>query len=79
MEFPEKNGLIISAAFTATKILTLSLTGPRLVWANTDQTWNNNISKTVRVYIAFTGGFFKEYSINFLMIYRLINFALVVL
>ena len=28
MEFPEKNGLIISAAFTATKILTLSLTGP---------------------------------------------------
>ena len=35
-----------------------------------------DISKTVRVNIAFTREFFKEYSISFLMISRLIDFEL---
>ena len=45
---------------------------------NIDLTSNSNISKTGRVNIAFTETFFKEYSINFLMACKLIDFALVV-
>ena len=41
--------------------------------------FNCNISKTVRVNIAFTSAIFKEYLIKFLMIPRLIDFALVFL
>ena len=37
--------------------------------------FNCNISKTVRVNIAFTRAIFKEYLIRFLMIPRLIDFA----
>ena len=40
---------------------------------------SSNISKLVRVSIVFTITFFKEYSISFLMISRLIDFALLVL
>ena len=41
---------------------------------------NSNISKTVGINIAFfTRPFFKKYSISFLIICRLIDFALVVL
>ena len=38
--------------------------------------FNCNISKTVRVNIAFTSAIFKEYLIRFLMIPILISFAL---
>ena len=38
---------------------------------------SSNISEMVRVNIAFTRKFFKEYLISFLMIFRLIYFALV--
>ena len=50
-------------------------------WAgvNTDLTSNSNISKTVKVSVAFTQGFLKEHSISFLMICRLIDFVLAVL
>ena len=40
---------------------------------------NSNISKTVRVNIAFKKRFFKEYLIWFMTVYRLIDFAFVVL
>lgn len=40
---------------------------------------NNNISKTMRLNIVFKRKFFKEYSISFLMISRMIDLALVVL
>ena len=40
---------------------------------------DSNASKTVRVNFAFTRKFFKQYSISFLMVCRLIDFALVVL
>ena len=46
---------------------------------NTDLPSKNSISKTVKVNIAFKRKCFEEYSINFLMISRLIDFALVVL
>ena len=57
-------------------ILTLSL--PVLCWAgdNTDLPLDSNISKTVTVNIACTRTFFKEYSLNFLMVCRLIDFVL---
>ena len=66
--------------FLALKLLiTLTLTGTRYTGPNTDLPSNSNISKTVIVNIIFTATFFKEYSISFLMICRLIDFALVVL
>ena len=48
-------------------------------WAghNTDLPSDSNISKTVNIVFAKT--FFKEYSTNFLMVCRFINFALMVL
>ena len=60
-------------------ILTLSL--PVLCWAgdNTDLPLDSNISKTVTVNITCTRTFFKEYSLSFLMVCRLIDFALPVL
>ena len=39
---------------------------------------SRNISETVRVNIAFTRTVFKEYSIRFLMMSRLIDFAVAV-
>ena len=59
--------------------LTLSLSEPRWGGDNTDLPSDINISKTVEVSIAFIATFFKEYWISFLMISRLIDFALVVL
>ena len=61
-----------------TEYLTLSHPVPRS-GNNTELPWNNNISKTVKLNIAFTNKSFKEYSISFLMICRLIEFALLVL
>ena len=58
--------------------LTLSLLVVRC-WAggNTDLYSNSNISKSLRVNVTPMPKFLKEYSISFLMISRLINFALV--
>ena len=60
-------------------LLTLSL--PVTCWAgdNTDLHLDSNISKTVGENIAFIEALFKEYSISFPMVCRLIDFALVVL
>ena len=60
-------------------ILTLSLSVAHCAGYNTDLASNSNISKTVRVSIAFTRTFLKEYSISFLTISRLLDFVLVVL
>ena len=59
--------------------LTLSLLVPLWVGDNTDLPSNSNISKTVIVDITVSGTCFKEYLISFLMISRLIDFALLVL
>ena len=50
-------------------------------WAvhSTDLPLGSNVSKTVRVNVAFALTFLKEYSTSFLMVGRLIDFALVVL
>ena len=50
-------------------------------WAghNTNLPLDSNISKTVRANNAFATRFFKEYSKQFLMLFRLIELALVVL
>ena len=60
-------------------LLTLSLPLTRWAGDNSELPSNSNISKTIRISIAFTKSFFREYSITFLMILRLIDFALVVL
>ena len=59
--------------------LMLSLPVPHWAGDNSDPPSDSNISKAVRVNIAFTQTFFKKYSISFLMVCRLIDFALVVL
>ena len=46
--------------------------------ANTDLPSNSIISKTIRANAMFTRKYFKECSINFLMIRRMIDFTLVV-
>ena len=45
---------------------------------NTKHIFKSNISKKVRGDIVFTGTLFKEYSIAFLLLWRLIDFAQVV-
>ena len=45
---------------------------------NTDLPLNSNISKMVRVNITFTRTFCEEYSVSFLMISKLMDFALAV-
>ena len=57
------------------QILTISLPIPRWAGDNADLTSDINISKMVGVSIAFL----KEYSISFLMVCRLVDFALVIL
>ena len=57
--------------------LTLSLPAPRWTGGNTDLRSESNISKTVRVNIAFDATFLKEYLTSFLMVCSLIDFALV--
>ena len=59
--------------------LTLSLPVPSWASHNTQLPLYMNILETIRVSVAFTQIFFKEYSISFLMLCRLINFALAVL
>ena len=61
------------------KFLTPSLSVTRCVSHNTDLASNTNFSKTARVNSVFTRTIFKEYSISFLIISRLKDFALVVL
>ena len=51
---------------------------PARVGNNTNLPSNSNISETIRVNTAFTGTFFKEHLISFLMVCRFIDFALVV-
>ena len=62
-----------------TETLTLSLPVPRWAGDNTVLHTTSNISKTISVNIAFTRRFYKEYSISFLMVCRLIDFLFVVL
>ena len=57
-------------------LLTLSLPVPRWAGSNTELLLTSKISKTVVIKISVTAMFFKVYSINFLMICRLIDFAL---
>ena len=59
--------------------LTLSLSVTHCVSHNTDPPSNSNISKMVKVKIAFTRTFFREHLISFLMIAKLIYFTLAVL
>ena len=63
------------------KMFALNLSFPVPHWAgdNTDLLSDSNISKAVIVNIAFTRTFFKEYSVSLLMLWRLTDFALVVL
>ena len=58
--------------------LTLSFPVPRWAVDNSALPSNNHISKTVSVNSAFTRTLFKEYSMSFLMVCRLIDFPLVV-
>ena len=59
--------------------LTLLLPVPYWAGANTDLDSNSKIPKTLSVNSTFTGKVFKEHLISFLMIPRLIDFALVAL
>ena len=59
--------------------LTLSLPEPHWVGGNADLPSDSNISKALRINIAFVGTIFKEYLTSFLIICRLIEFALVAL
>ena len=52
---------------------------PRWAVDNTDLPLGRNISQAVNVKIVFTRTFFKEFSISFLMVCKLIDFALAVL
>ena len=62
-----------------TETCSLSLPAPRWTVDNTDLPAKSSISKTVRVNIAFTETLLKEYSMSFLMVCSLIEFAFVVL
>ena len=62
-----------------TETITLSLPVPRCAGDDTNLPLESNISKTLRVNIAFRKAFFKEYSMSFLMVCRLIDFVLMVL
>ena len=62
-----------------TILLTIFLPMSSWIGHNTDMPSNCNISKTVRVNNSFTGNFLKKYLVSFLMILKLIEFALAVL
>ena len=70
----EKRKKTVSNIVTVTTINPFALASG----ANTDLPSNSIISKTIGVTIAFTRKYFKECSINFLMIRRMIDFTLVV-
>ena len=59
-------------------IITLSLSVTRCEGHNTNLPSNRNISKMIRLDMAFTAMYFEENSISFLVTSRLIDFALVV-
>ena len=59
-------------------LLTVSLPVPKWAGDNTDLPSSTNISKMVTVNTTFTATFFKKHLIRFLMVCRLIYFALVV-
>ena len=61
------------------KVLTLSLPAPRWAGDNTNLPLASIVSKTVVANVVFTKKFFKEYSISFRLVCRLIGLALVVL
>ena len=65
--------------FFVTWLLTLLFLVPRWAVDNTDLPLGRNISQAVNVKIVFTRTFFKEFSISFLMVCKLIDFALAVL
>ena len=67
-----------SKDFKVYQFLILSLPVPHWADENTDLPSNSYISKTIRVNIVFISAFFKEYSMSFLVISRLIEFAFVV-
>ena len=48
-------------------------------WVIIPTKFDSNISKTIRINIVFKITFSKEYLISFLMVFRLIDFAIVVL
>ena len=62
------------------KVNLKGITTGNVGWAadNTNLRSNNNISKRIRVNIAITRAFFKEYLISFLIVCKLIDLALVV-
>ena len=64
--YSESPKLLSQSLFKQFKIenLTLSLPATRCAGHNTDLPSNRNISKTVRITIAFTQKFFKEYCIS---------------
>ena len=61
------------------ELLAVSFPVPHWAGDNGGLPWDSGISRAVRVNIAFTRTFFKEYSISFLMVCRLTDFVLVVL
>ena len=61
------------------KLLTLSLPAPHWAGDNTNLPSASIVPKKVVANIVFTKKFFKEYSISFLLVCRLIGFVLVVL
>ena len=71
--------LISAFLFHINLFLTLFLPGTRWTGQNTDLSLNSGISKIVKVYGNLSNTPFKEYWMSFLMIPRLIDFALVVL
>ena len=83
LTFPLTKVKVVDTIYSMTKtdgviFLNLSLPVPRQVGDTTDPHSNSNISKTVIINFTFTQIFFEEYSINFLIKSRLIDFALVV-
>ena len=52
---------------------------PRWEGRNTDLTSDSNFSKKIRIKIAFSRKFFKEYLTRFLLVFRIIDLTLVAL
>ena len=71
--------LIGSSCILLFYVLILQLPITSWVGDSTNLPSNSNISKTVKVNIAFLQIFFEEYLIRFLMVYRLVDIGLVVL
>ena len=74
-------GFLMMAGVDRYYLICLTISLPVTLWMghNTDLPSESNISKKIRVNIPFAQTFFKEYSISFLMVCRLIDFAHVTL